>query len=70
MSLLHRHVWRETSRKFNRSGTVVKRSEGLNVMQLIREMEFGITVVELRCDACGDVKGVRYVGDSGKSGAL
>jgi hypothetical protein len=69
MSLWHRHLWRETSRQFNQSERVMARATGTAYLQLARELEFGITVVELRCEACGDVKAVRYVGDSGNRGA-
>ena len=65
MSWFHRHHWHETSRQYNQSGSVMTHADGPNGLQLAREMEFGITVVELRCDGCGDVKAVRYVGDCG-----
>lgn len=69
MTFWHGHLWRETSRQFNRSDSVATRAEGPNMVQLARELEFGITVVELACKVCGDVKAVRYVGDSGNRGA-
>lgn len=65
MSLWHRHQWQEISRQFNQSDQVMTRSDGPNALQLARELQFGITVVELRCAGCGDIKGVRYVGDCG-----
>lgn len=68
MTLWHRHQWQETSRQFSRSSITfdgpVEAGAGRGV-ELVREVAFGITVVELRCAGCGDVKGVRYVGDCG-----
>lgn len=65
MSLWHRHQWQETSRRYNPSDQVMTRADGPNAVALARELAFGITVVELHCTGCGDVKGVRYVGDCG-----
>lgn len=72
MSLWHRHLWRETSRQFQRSSLTVDgpyQADGANGVVVLRELAFGVTVVELRCKVCGDVKAVRYVGDSGNRGA-
>lgn len=69
MSLWHRHLWRETSRQFNPPTGFKISTWSVDGYDLARELSHGITVVELTCQACGGVKAVRYVGDSGNRGA-
>ena len=57
----HQHQWTETSRRFNPPEVVPTKWEGTNSDMLL-QLVYGITVIELRCTDCGDVKGVRYTG--------
>lgn len=67
MSWLHRHQWAEAGRRFNPPTSRVTEFKrvGHDGQQLLMQMMYGITVVELRCSSCGDVKAVSYAGDSG-----
>ena len=58
--IFHMHHWTEAGRKFNApTQRITKAAEtSENVMQIV----YGMTVVELHCERCGDVKGVRYAG--------
>lgn len=61
MSLLHRHHWVEVARRFAPpQGRWVKNA----TEEFGREVTFGFTVVELRCDGCGDVTHRRLPGDA------
>lgn len=61
---MHRHRWEEQRRKFNPPGF---RAAEIRVSEeFLREFTFGVTVVELKCITCGDIKAVRYTGNSGK----
>ncbi len=62
---LHVHRWVEASRKFNWAPDRMKMTANSISADLVREIGFGVTVVELRCEECGDVKAVRYAGDAG-----
>jgi hypothetical protein len=61
--IFHRHQWVETSRRFNPPQVDVKRWEGHRT-DLVMRLVYGITVVELRCDTCGDVKATSYAGEA------
>jgi hypothetical protein len=61
VSVFHRHRWVEVRRYFvpARVLNVDRASE-----DLVRELAQGVTVVELRCDECGDVQARRLPGDA------
>jgi hypothetical protein len=61
MSLWHRHKWDETSRRFNPPTHEVTKFRADNVGSAL-PLLYGITVVELRCATCGDMKAIRYTG--------
>lgn len=61
VNLWHRHQWTETSRRFNPPDselTQFRADSAANLMPVL----YGITVVELHCTGCGDVRGVQYAG--------
>lgn len=60
---VHRHQWVETSRRFNFAPAKVDHT-GFIPHEQVMELAYGITVVELRCDGCGDLKVVRYAGNA------
>lgn len=62
MSLWHRHRWVETSRRFNPGHSGGLELAGFILHEQVMELVHGVTVVELRCDGCDDVKAVRYTG--------
>lgn len=61
MSLWQRHQWDEASRRFNPPDSELSRFKSATVAQVM-PLIYGITVIELRCSGCGDVKAVRYTG--------
>jgi hypothetical protein len=65
VSLWHRHRWAETSRCFNPPTIKLTNWSGPHDADLISTIMYGITVIELRCEECGDVKAVRYAGWAG-----
>lgn len=64
MSLFHRHRWVEVARRF----VPPKASKARKVWNVsedfIREFTFGFTVVELRCEECGNVAERKLTGDA------
>lgn len=53
MRLFHRHQWEEHKRSYTASnGGHVRGADDDTVLALA----FGITVVEMRCSVCGDLK--------------
>lgn len=57
-----RHQWKEVKRTFSQPDT--GDVEEVMGAQLAKEIWFGVTVVELRCDECGDIKFERVVGQA------
>lgn len=61
--IFHRHRWEEARRYFTppiARDVTVRGSAG----DLFRELAQGVTVVELHCATCGDVKERRLAGDA------
>jgi hypothetical protein len=61
MGLFHRHRWVEVRRFFVPPVRDVRISA---TRQLLRDLVNGYTVVELRCEDCGDLKAKRLSGDA------
>lgn len=62
MSLFHRHCWQETGRRFV---PPLAEFEAKTIRaDLAREFFQGVTVVELRCEGCGDVAERKLSGDA------
>ena len=60
--MFHRHDWSEVQRRF--TGKVLERVKMERCSEeLLRQMLFGVTVIELRCEKCGDRKTVKAMGD-------
>jgi hypothetical protein len=64
----HRHQWAEASRRFNFPPAKVDHTGFITDEQMM-ELAYGITVVELRCKKCGDLKAVQYAGNVGDAEA-
>jgi len=62
--IFHSHQWQETSRRFNESEMVPTKWESNSGNNVLLQILYGITVVELHCIKCGDIKAVRYIGNA------
>jgi hypothetical protein len=67
MSLFHRHKWREVRRYYAEPIYEIEgpfRIRGAGGMDRLERMMHGHTVVELRCEECGDVSSRHLRGDA------
>jgi hypothetical protein len=71
MALFHRHNWTEVRRYFVppanrrvRLGGARGREAIIETEQMMHDFANGYTVVELRCEDCGDVTSRRLPGDA------
>lgn len=64
MSLLHRHRWSETKRYFVPPANRRVRVEHARADEILEGALHGFTVVELRCENCGDIAERRLEGDA------
>lgn len=49
-----RHIWTEMRRSYSPPRLNAELERGSE--SLVRQLTFGVTTVELRCEACGEVK--------------
>jgi hypothetical protein len=56
---IHLHKWNEVSRTFNynKGGTTAKGSQ-----DTVQKFLHGFTVIELKCETCGDLKHIEVLG--------
>jgi hypothetical protein len=62
----HQHQWTEVGRTFCPPRLKSFDAEGMagpRFLALMREAQFGLTTVELRCEVCGDVASRSLAGD-------
>ena len=61
MNCFFSHNWVEVRREFNPPSK--RGGNGLSEV-LINKLAFGFTVIELKCQKCGDIKTIEFVGKS------
>lgn len=63
MSLFHRHQWREHGRHHTPPHLNMQKADG--PAHTIERLIWGVTVILLKCDTCGDQKVVEMLGNAG-----
>lgn len=59
--LFHKHKWEEVSRKFNPPISRGFEANWISKDTFIR-LTMGVTVIELKCTVCGDLKHMEVIG--------
>jgi formylmethanofuran dehydrogenase subunit E len=60
-----KHQWGETRRSYNRSKMKLTEAGHMD-SELMRELIFGITNVEMQCFLCGQIQVIRFCGKCGE----
>ena len=65
MRLFHRHKWEEISRHYT-PGVKLSNINNLNddTADVLERIIFGFTVIELKCNECGELNHVIVIGDA------
>jgi len=66
MRLFHKHRWEEISRRFTAGVQLPKRVHNPNdeTARVLEKIIFGFTVIELKCNECGELKHTIVIGDA------
>jgi hypothetical protein len=63
--MFHLHNWYEVRRYFVPPASVAGlKARGVEGVDLFRDLANGYTVIELKCETCGDIKAKHLMGDA------